>query len=175
MQYHKLEGIIINRLSVGDADRFYTILTKNAGKIRVFARSVRSVKSKRASSLDLFSCVKFELVDRGGRKTLTHVELVDSYRDGKKQLKDISRLFQMGELIDALVPEDDPHDSVYMLLHTALLHLARFDTPDYVRRFKIRLLRELGYENPALKDSQIDMYIESLISRNLRAEKIYTV
>lgn len=174
MQYHKLEGIIINRLSVGDSDRFYTILTRDAGKIRVYARSVRSIKSKRASSLDLFSRITFEVIDRGGRRTLTHVELTDSYRSGKRELKDISRLFQMGELIDALVPEDDPQTSIYELLQTALTHLARFDTPDYVKRFKLRLLRELGFENPSLTDSQLDDYIESLISRSLRTDKIYT-
>ena len=105
MQYSKLEGIIINRHIVGDADRFYTILTSNAGKISVFAKSVRSLKSKRASSLDLFSLIRFETTGNGSHRTLTHVELIDSFRSGKKELKDISRLFQIGELIDALVPE----------------------------------------------------------------------
>jgi DNA repair protein RecO len=170
MQYHKLEGIIINRHTVGDADRYYTILTSDAGKISVFARGVRSVKSKRASSLDLFSHIKFELADKGRTKTLTHVELVNSFSSGKKELKNISRLFQMGELIDALVPEDDPQEIIYRLLLTALTHLTRFDTPEYLMRFKVRLLRELGFENRELGNAEIDDYIESLLSRPLRAK-----
>lgn len=172
MHYQKYEGIIINRHTVGDADRFYTILTKDAGKISVFARSVRSMKSKRVSSLDLFSQIKFEIIERGGRRTLTHVELIDGFREGKRLLKDISRLFQMGELIDALVPEDDPQQVIYDLMLTALTHLTRFETPDYLIRFKLRLLRELGFENPDIDSIHLDEYIESLLSRPLRSRQI---
>jgi len=170
LNYSKYQGIIINRRAVGDADRFYTILTKDSGKISVFARSVRSLKSKRASSLDLFSLINFELVSKGDRRTLTHVELVDGFRRGKRKLSDISRLFQIGELIDVLVPEDDPHNEVYELLSKALTHLSSFETPEYLLRFKKKLLQHLGYENKALKDDQIDPYIESLISHSLHAK-----
>lgn len=172
MKYTKLDGIIINRRIVGDADRFLTIMTREVGKISVFARSVRSMKSKRASSLDLFSLIRFELVERGERKTLTHVELLDGYREGKKKLGDISRLFAIGELVDALVPEDDPHAIVYDLLEKALTHLSQFAMPEYLYRFKLRLLKELGYENPSSTVDNLDDYIESILSRSLRAKMI---
>lgn len=169
MRYAKLEGIIINRRAVADADRFLTILTREEGKISVYARAVRSLKSKRSASLDLFSLIRFELVERGENKTLTHVELLDAYRDGKKKLGDISRLFAIGELVDALVPENDPHPEVYDLLSTALTHLSRFDSPEYLARFKKKLLFLLGYGDAP---TDIDSYIESLLSRQLRAKNI---
>lgn len=167
MQYRKLEGIIINRRAVAEADRFYTIYTLQEGKLSVFAKSVRSIKSKRVSSLDLFSLINFEFLENGGRRTLTHVELVDSFRAGKKQLRDVSRLFQIGELIDVLVPEGDPQESVYRLLQTALTHLSRFETSEYLTRFKLRLLHELGYGDRNLTPDKLDSYIESLISKPL--------
>lgn len=173
MQYHKHVGIIINRHAVGDADRFYTILTEHSGKISVFAKSVRSRLSKRSGSLDLFSLIRFEMIEKAGRKTLMHVELVDSYRKGKQSLEDISRLFQMGELVDALVPEEDPQQMIYLLLAKACEHLSQFDTPEYLYRFKLRLLRELGFENTALRPDQLDDYIESILSRPLRAKQIF--
>src|SRR3989339_1256242 len=113
MQYKKFEGIIINRRFVGDADRFYTIFTKEDGKIMVFARSVRNIKSKRASSLDLFSKIKFESIEKNGRKILTHVDLIESNREGKTKIINIARLFEIGELVDALTGEEDPHVEVY--------------------------------------------------------------
>lgn len=170
MRYHKLEGIILNKRSVGDSDRFYTIYCRDAGKISVYARSVRNLKSKRAGTLDLYSLIKFELVERGERKTLTHVELVDGYRAGKKKLGDISRLFAFGELIDSLLAEDDPHPEVYDLFKQALTHLSRFDTPQYLVRFKKKLLVLLGFWDPSLTDADLDPYIESLLSRPLRAK-----
>lgn len=169
MKYSKLTGIILNRHSVREADRFYTILTRDEGKLEVYAAGVRSLKSKRSASLDLLSLINFELVARGERRTLTHVELVQGFRAGKRALKDISRLFVLAELVDSLVPENDPHEEVYDLLETALTHLHRFDTPDYLTRFKRKLLILLGYGEP---EGDLDTYIESLLSRPLRSSLI---
>lgn len=172
MKYQKHIGIIINRHSLKDADRFLTILTREMGKISVYARSVRSIKSRRAASLELFSEISFGLVEKGGRFTLTHVELLDSYSEGKKALKDISRLFILGELIDSLLVEHDPQPEVYELLGTALTHLPRFDTPDYLTRFKRKLLTILGFWDPDRQEKDLDSYIESLLSRPLRTGHI---
>jgi DNA repair protein RecO (recombination protein O) len=172
MQYHKLNGIIINRRSVGDADRFLTIFTQERGKISVYARSIRSLKSKRGSSLDLFSHIKFELVEKNDHRTLTSVDLLDGHHASKTDLSNISRLFQIGELVDVLTGEDDPHPELYDLLVTALTHLHRFSTPDYLYRFKKKLLDLLGYWNTALTASTIDDYIDTLLTRPLRAKII---
>src|SRR3989339_377658 len=106
MKFHKLEGIIINRRSLRDADRFLTIFTREHGKINVYAHAIRTIKSKRVGSLDLFSHIRFELFEKGERKTLTSVELLSSHQHNKSALHNISRLFQIGELIDGLLPED---------------------------------------------------------------------
>ncbi len=168
MKYQKLSGIIINRHVVKDNDRFLTIYTQEEGKISVYARGVRSVKSKRGSQLDLFSHIKFELFEKNDRLTLTSVELLDGHHVSKKTLANISRLFQIGELVDKLTPEHDPHYEVYDLLVTALGNLSRFDTPEYLLRFKKKLLLHLGYGD--FEGQDIDIFIDSLLTRPLRAK-----
>jgi DNA repair protein RecO (recombination protein O) len=168
MQYHKLTGVIINRRSLKDSDRFLTIYTAEAGKLSVYARGIRSMKSKRGSQLDLFSHIKFEIYEKGDRRTLTSVELLNGHQDSKESLSNISRLFQIGELVDVLTPENDPHAEVYELLLTALANLARFETPEYLRRFKKKLLEHLGYGTEELVGADLDNYIESLLDRPLR-------
>lgn len=168
MKYQKLSGIIINRHVVKEADRFLTIYTQQEGKISVYARGVRSVKSKRGSQIDLFSHIKFELFEKNDHRTLTSVELLDSHHVSKTTLLNISRLFQIGELIDALTPEHDPHPEIYELLVTALANLSRFDTPEYLYRFKKKLLNLLGYGDRPLTSDEIDDYIESLVTKPLR-------
>lgn len=169
MKYHKFTGVIINRHLVRDADRFFTIYTKELGKISVYAKGVRSVKSKRSGQLDLFSHIRFEVYENHDHLTLTSVELLDAHASGKTTLGNISRLFQIGELVGALTPEHDPHIEVYDLLTTAMANLARFETPEYLFRFKKKLLQLLGYWNTKLTVVDIDDYIESLLTRPLRA------
>ena len=166
MEYHKLTGVIINRHVVKDADRFLTIFTAEAGKISVYARGVRSVKSKRGSQIDLFSHIKFEVIEKGDHRTLTHVELLNGHQASKTALSNIGRLFQIGELVDRLTAEDDPHAEVYELLVTALAHLHSFETPEYLHRFKKKLLLLLGYGD--FENQDIDVYIDSLLTRPLR-------
>lgn len=170
MKYQKYSGIIINRHIVKDADRFLTIYTLEEGKISVYARGVRSVKSKRGSQIDLFSHIKFEIFEKNDHKTLTSVELLDGHHISKTSLNNISRLFQIGELVDALTVEHDPHEEVYDLLVKALANLSRFETDEYLFRFKKKLLEILGYGDRELTSAAIDEYIESLMDRPLRTK-----
>ena len=169
MQFSSLHAIVINRRSLKEADRFYTLFTLERGKLDVYARGVRSLKSKRNSSLDLYSQITCQIVEQHDHLTLTSVELTNSHSAGKGSLGNISRLFQLGELIDALLPEDDPHPEVYELLSTALTHLHRFDTPDYLYRFKKKLLTLLGFWEPSLNPATIDPYLDSLLAHPLRS------
>jgi DNA repair protein RecO (recombination protein O) len=170
VKYQKLTGIIINRHVVKETDRFLTIYTLEEGKISVYARGVRSIKSKRGSQIDLFSHIKFELFEKSDRRTLTSVELLNGHHLNKTTLSNISRLFQIGELVDALTPEHDPHTEVYELLVTALDNLARFETEEYLFRFKKKLLELLGYGDRPLTLSEIDDYIGTLVIRPLRSK-----
>ena len=172
MQYHKLTGVIINRRVLKETDRFLTIYTLEEGKISVYARGVRSVKSKRGSQIDLFSHIKFELFEKNDRRTLTSVELLNGHHLNKTTLGNISRLFQIGELVDALTPEHDPHTEVYDLLVTALDNLSRFETEEYLFRFKKKLLELLGYGDRPLSLSEIDDYIGTLVAHPLRAKDL---
>lgn len=170
MKYQKFSGIIINRHVVGDNDRFLTIYTLEEGKISVYAKGVRSVKSKRGSQLDLFSHIKFELFEKNDRRTLISVELLDGHHVSKTKLGNISRLFQIGELVDKLTVEHDPHREVYDLLVAALGDLSRFETDEYLLRFKQKLLLLLGYGD--FDGQDIDTFIDSLLTRPLQANTI---
>lgn len=169
MKFHKLNAIIINRRSVKDADRFLTLYTLEMGKIDVYAKSVRSLKSKRLASLDLFTHISCEVIERNRHLTLTHVDLLHTHQASKSSLHNISRLFQIGELVDKLTAEEDPHPEIYNLLLTALSYLHRFDTPEYLTRFKKKLLTELGFDPDPVN---LDDYIESLLARPLRTRQI---
>jgi len=175
MHYLKYHGIIINRRVVKDSDRFLTIYTLEQGKISVYARGIRSVKSKRGSQLDLFSHIRFDVIEKNDRMTLTSVELLDGHHVSKTTLANISRLFQIGELIDRLTVEHDRHTEVYNLLVLALANLARFETPEYIFRFKKKLLEILGFGLPVIPSEVegsniVDNYIDSLLTHPLRAK-----
>ncbi len=169
MRYQKCQGIITGRLATRDSDLVITLVTKELGKLVCYARGVRQINSSRAAKLNLFSLVNCELVEKSGRYLLTHTELSHSYRQSKQHLKDIGRLFEIGELVNALLPENEPNPRVFELLKKALYNLHRFRAPAYLERFKLRLLIDLGY-GAKTSPFDIDSYIESIIEHKLRAK-----
>lgn len=172
MRLLKSRGIIINRLKLKDADLFLTVFTPDRGKLTLYARSGRKITSTRATKLDLFTYISFGYIEKNHHLTLTSVDLVDSYRNSKDSLVNISRLFQIGELIDRLLPEDDPNEKVFTVLETALDNLHRFSSPEYLRRYKLRLLKDLGYGELTGSVEEIDRRIESIIEAPLKSSSI---
>ncbi len=173
MHFLKSEGIIINRLTLRDADKLLTIFTPDYGKLVCYARGVHNIRSSRLTKLNIFSRIKFELVVKGNHKVLTHVDLLSSYRHNKTNLVHIQRMFQIGELINELTPEEQAQPEIYDLLETALTHLSRFSTPEYLYRFKLKLLHLLGYGRNDLQPQTIDAYIESILEHPLRTPTIF--
>lgn len=172
MNFLKTQGIILNRMNYGDADLILTIFTRDNGKITCMARGSRKITSKRLGRLEPYSHISFELVQNGERNTLTHVELISDYSLNKKELFNISRIYQIGELLNSLLPENEPHVEVYDLTLKALDNLLKFETPEYLRRFKRSLLQKLGYGLLDKSEETLDRYIESLLEKPLKVKKI---
>ena len=173
MKNIKSTGVIINRISLREADRLLTILTPNIGKIVCYARGARNIKSTRITKLNIFYRIKFELIEKNNRKILTHVDVISSYRNNKQNLKDIKRMFEIGELINELVPENQINKEIYDLLVTALENLHKSTTDKYIYRFKLKMLKILGYGNKKFTPQNLDSYIESLIEKPLKTPKIF--
>ena len=59
---YQAEGIILNSLDQGEADKVLTVFTKEFGMMRLFARGTRRVTSKLNKFLNLFSYGRFGFV-----------------------------------------------------------------------------------------------------------------
>ena len=64
MKYQKLTGIILKKQNNKEADQIITIWTKEFGKIRCLAKSIRLPKSKLNSSMQDLSLVEFEVTGK---------------------------------------------------------------------------------------------------------------
>ncbi|MDP3784633.1 MAG: DNA repair protein RecO [bacterium] len=78
---YQTEGIILNRMDAGEADRILTVFTKEFGMLRLFARGVRKIRSKLNGFLNIFSYARFGFVS--GRETWHLIDAEDlEYFDG---------------------------------------------------------------------------------------------
>ena len=124
----RTDAIILNKLNYGEYDRILTLITKNNGKVKVIAKSVRKQKSKLASSLDYFcqTNIGYFPNSRGEINRLVSSNL-NIYFDNI--ISDIDRInlgFSFMKTIDKSV-EGDNAEPYYDLLFNSFIYLNKSD------------------------------------------------
>lgn len=116
-------GIVLARTDFGEADRIITVLTPDAGKLRLMAKGVRRVKSKLAGGVELFSVADITFLrGKGEIGTLISARLRTHYGH---IVKDIDRTMAGYEITAQLnkATEDEPEPEYFRLLEQALVAL----------------------------------------------------
>ena len=84
------QAIVLARTNYGEADRILTFITRDNGKVRAIAKSVRKERSKLAGGIELFSVSDIAFVlGRGELATLTSTRLLTYY---DKFINDIAKV-----------------------------------------------------------------------------------
>ncbi|MBI3558791.1 DNA repair protein RecO [Candidatus Gottesmanbacteria bacterium] len=164
----KVEGIVLARRNFSEADKIITLFTREQGKIKVVAKGIRRIKSRRAPHLELFNHVflvlrkgkTFDLITEA--KTLSKIEV---------DLKTAAYLFYLCEVLDKILPEHQLHEEIFDNLISLLCH-PELVSGSPVKNFVIQLLWNLGYlpkgQYPKLG---VTSFVETIVERKIRSKK----
>lgn len=142
-------GVVLRARGFSDADKNYTVFTKEFGKVSVIAKGVRKITSKRAGSLDTLNLIKFSFTENKGFRYLVEVSCVDSFSKLKKTVPDFKHLYLVAELLNNFMQEDEPNASVFELLVFTLSKMKKADENTkrlLVLNFEFKILTFLGFD-----------------------------
>lgn len=142
----KTEGIVLRVRNMGEADRVVTVYTKDRGKLTAAARGARRVRNRLLGSTQVFTHGLYLIFPRQGLHNLSQAEIIHSRQPLREDLEQFAYASYITELLDALTAEEDPAESVFSLLASALALAEKGRLKLAARAFEIRLMRELGYE-----------------------------
>lgn len=141
---HHTEGIIFSASDTGEADRMYTLYTKDYGKLSIFAKGVRLEKSKLRYHLRPFAYIRLSFVEGKDILRLTDAEELAAppvdevaWNAAKRAALFANRMIA-GQERDALL-----WDVVGSAFQT--LVVVETVSPDFDHQFKAQLLSRLGY------------------------------
>lgn len=169
------EGIVLKRFNVGEADRILTVFTKNLGKVRVIAKGVRRINSRRAGHIEVFSHVILTLHSFGTMDIVSEAQAISRGTLFEKDEIRLAYAYSMCELVDQLLADHQEHEDVFMLLRDGLDQLIRSDKSEdwqvAVTNFAHHMLWKLGFLafTRRLQETEIRSYIEQITERKLRA------
>ena len=134
-----------------DADKIYTLLSEDRGKITGIAKGVRKVSSRRSGNLDSLNVVEVHLNSHiSGQNYITEVKTLKSFRGIKDNLERSQQAYYMAELINRFLHEDEQVQPIFLLLVESLerLESVKVNLSLTVNRFELKLLQLLGYQPP---------------------------
>lgn len=167
------QGIILARTNYGEADRILTFLTKDHGKVKAIAKSVRKSKSKLAGGIELFSVSDLTvIVGRGEIDTLISTRLVRYYEEIVKDIERTKLAYEFLRVINKST-EDVPEPAYFRLLKQALEALNNSDINQELIQlwFSAQLLRLAGH-TPNLRTDTAGAKLQADKSYNFNLDKM---
>lgn len=171
---YKTEAIILARRNVGEADRILTVFSKYHGKLRVVAKGVRRLTSRKRGSLELFNRVVIFLAKGKSLDIITEAETKDNFNQWRGDLLRVGIAYHLAEVVSKLTREGQEHKKVYELLHNAYSELENIDfwaLYNFITNFKKQVLGDLGFWGHGKEMGDVDFYIEELIQSKLRTRR----
>jgi DNA repair protein RecO (recombination protein O) len=143
----RAEAIVIKHADVGEADRIITVFARQQGKLRVRAKGVRKIRSRRAGHLEPFTHVSLQLAKSRDLPIVTQAETVDGFAALRDDLKLLSYANYVAELLDKFTYEEGEHAALFNLFRDTLRRLAApgNDPLLVMRYYEMRLLDNAGF------------------------------
>ncbi len=171
------EAVILKRRNIGEADRLITVFTKQHGKLRLIAKGIRKITSRRGPHLEVFSHIRLTIHHGKTFDSISEVQTVDAFANIRKKLSRISRGYYICELVDGLLAEKQEHRDVFELVVRIFTSLNNSDSQSTINvqtiEFTLELLRRLGFlsESKHLSPDELTSFVESIIEKRLRTPK----
>lgn len=148
------EGIVVKTVKYGEADTILTIVSRKLGKITVFAKASKRVKSPLMSASQIFAYSNFELSRQSTSYRLQRVDLIKNYYNLSS---DMDRFFHASyymELAEKLMVENQTNIKLFELLKETLdilLKLEIMSLPLMRIIYELKILEHTGFKPEVLK------------------------
>lgn len=176
MRTHTVQGIVLKRKNIGEADRILTVFTREMGKVQIKAKGVRKITSKRASHIELLNKTNLTIYKGAGIPILTEATAIEQFGDVKTDLSRVGFAYHICELVDGLCPENQENEAIFSLLEGMLESLSSADNVGpMIHAFEVQLLTLLGYYSEGTHDlsgAKASFFIETILERRLKSRQI---
>ncbi len=141
----KTNGLVIREIAYGESDKILTILTPELGKLSVYCKGVRSIKSHRIAATQLFCYDELTLAVKGDKYTLREACLIENFFDIRGDISKFALAQYFADLLCEVATENEDQSELLSLALNAL-HILTSDKPTKLIKsvFELRVLCAIG-------------------------------
>jgi DNA repair protein RecO (recombination protein O) len=150
MSVHRTQAVVLRSRKVRESSKIVVLFSQNYGKISTIAKGSLKPRSKFGSSLELFthSSIMFYRKENRDLHTLSHSEIVDAFDNIKKDFVKLAYASVAGEVVERLVPQEEPNKGLFALLVAVLGEFAAAERPQLeiiLSSYQVKMLHLIGY------------------------------
>ena len=118
MPLHESEAIVLQRYTLGEADRLVSFLSRTMGRMRGVAAGARKPKSRFGATLERLSHIRIWFFERETRELvrISQCEMIESFIDAFKDYASSVALALFSEITEAVLPDREASDANFRLL-----------------------------------------------------------
>lgn len=119
------QGLVIKELNVGENDRLVTLLTKEYGILKAYAKGAKSIKSKRGAACSLLTYSSFTVSRKGDIYRITEAVPISSFFTLGLDVEILSLCQYFCELSSVFVEALNPNEEFLRLILNSLHFLTK--------------------------------------------------
>ncbi len=123
------DGLVIGEKSIGESDRLVTVLTREEGLLRAFARQANRFRSQKLFGTQLLAYSRFRIYKGRDTYTIDEAQSQELFFDLRRDIDRLSLAQYFCELASVLAPQEAPAGDFLRLFLNALHYLSRGNRP----------------------------------------------
>jgi len=113
---YRTEGFVFKKDDVFEADRIFSVFTRDFGKIEVLGRSIRKIASKLKGGVEIFSLSEIEFVQGRNKRTLTDALLIENFKNIYDDPEKISIACKIADVLADFIKGEEQDEKIFNLL-----------------------------------------------------------
>jgi len=167
-QVFKTEALLLNKKSLLEKNILLTFLTKDLGKIKVFAFGAKKITSRRLSYFQTGNLLKIIVEKKDDRFYLKEVSLISGFLSIKDNQKKWPAFYCYFYILEKILPENINDKKNYQLTLAFLINLSKKQFGfDELNSYLNLLLKNLGYLSQEQSFEENMKLVEKIIDEKL--------
>jgi len=128
-EYYTTKGIVFKKEDRFEADRVFSVFTKDFGRVKVIGKAIRKITSKLRSGIEIFSFSEVEFIQGRNKKTLINAVLINKFNNIFLVPEKLEIAYKISDVLDDLIKGEEKDENIFNLLNDSFNKLDAYSSP----------------------------------------------
>ncbi len=147
--HYKTQGFVLHREDRLEADRIFSVFTRDFGRIEIFAKAIRKIDAKLKGGIEIFSFSEIEFIQGRHKKTLTDALFLENCKIVASDPEKFEVAGKISSTVEHFVKGSEADEQIWNLLKEVF---EKLNSQDFARNkllyyyFFWNFIAVLGYQ-----------------------------